>query len=62
MEAAIVGRNAELASVRELFEESGAHMRALVIDGEAGMGKTTLWLQGVRGSEKRLGSARCPTR
>ena len=47
MEAAIVGRNAELASVTELLEDSGAHMRALVIDGEAGMGKTTLWLRGV---------------
>ncbi len=48
MEATIVGRSAELASVTGLLDESGPRMRGLVIDGEAGMGKTTLWLQGVQ--------------
>jgi hypothetical protein len=47
MEAAIVGRAAELASVAGLLEDSEPRLRALVIDGAAGMGKTTLWLHDV---------------
>jgi DNA-binding CsgD family transcriptional regulator len=47
MRPGIVGRTVEQQAVRELLDDAVPRMRALVIDGEAGMGKTTLWLWGV---------------
>ncbi|MCS7006985.1 MAG: AAA family ATPase [Gaiellaceae bacterium] len=47
MAAAIVGRERELAEIEALLESSEHRMRALVIEGEAGIGKTTLWREGV---------------
>jgi DNA-binding CsgD family transcriptional regulator len=44
--ASVVGREAELAKVRELFE-AGAQVRALVLAGDPGIGKTTLWEAGI---------------
>src|SRR5262245_34503640 len=41
----VVGRDAELAAVRALFRADNA--AALTIEGEAGIGKTTLWRGGV---------------
>lgn len=38
---AIVGRDAELETIERWLEAPGG--RALVIEGEAGIGKTTLW-------------------
>lgn len=46
MAEAIVGRAAELNDVLELLEDETPEMRALVLEGEAGIGKTTLWRQG----------------
>jgi DNA-binding NarL/FixJ family response regulator len=54
MAEAIVGRAAELNHVRELLDDERREMRALVFEGEAGIGKTTLWRQGVEGARARL--------
>lgn len=43
----IVGREAELQIIRRLFEAPGSAPRTLVIDGVAGIGKTTLWRMAV---------------
>jgi DNA-binding CsgD family transcriptional regulator len=47
MPGAVVGRDAELASVRDFVSRLSAGASALVLEGEAGMGKTTLWAEGV---------------
>ena len=49
----IVGREAELASVRAFLDKPGARLAALVLDGEAGIGKSTLWLAGVEHARTR---------
>ena len=43
--APIVGRDAELAAIEEWLDD--AHGSALLIEGEAGIGKTTLWREAV---------------
>jgi DNA-binding CsgD family transcriptional regulator len=43
----IVGRDDELASVNAFIGETEATPVALVLEGEAGIGKSTLWLAGV---------------
>ena len=43
----IVGREEELASVEAFVEEVPEAPVALVLEGEAGIGKSTLWLAGV---------------
>ena len=46
MEAArgeIVGRERELAALAGFVDEAPRRPRALVLEGEAGIGKTTLW-------------------
>jgi DNA-binding CsgD family transcriptional regulator len=43
----IVGREAELASVNAFIEGAGGGPAALVLEGEAGIGKSTLWEAGV---------------
>ena len=47
----IVGREDELARLRQLFEPGGP--TCVVIEGEAGIGKTTLWLAGVEEARER---------
>ncbi|HXI94526.1 MAG TPA: AAA family ATPase, partial [Candidatus Acidoferrum sp.] len=49
----IVGREAELVSVRGFVGEVGNGPTALVIEGEAGIGKSTLWLAGVADARRR---------
>ncbi len=44
----IVGREAELATLDAFLAATGAGPAALVIEGEAGAGKTTLWAEAVR--------------
>ena len=39
----IVGREAELAAVGRFVERAGSSLSALVLDGEPGIGKTTIW-------------------
>jgi len=43
MPTSVVGRDAELASLHDFVERVQADSAALVLEGEAGMGKTTLW-------------------
>ena len=43
----LAGRDDELAAVRSLTERLDAPARALVLEGDAGIGKTTLWAQGL---------------
>ncbi|HSI98523.1 MAG TPA: AAA family ATPase, partial [Gaiellaceae bacterium] len=43
MPGAVVGREAELASIRDFVASISDGAAALVLEGEAGMGKTTLW-------------------
>jgi DNA-binding CsgD family transcriptional regulator len=47
MPSSIVGRDVELASLDEFLAGLSAGSRAIVLEGEAGMGKTTLWRAGV---------------
>ena len=44
----IVARGAELAAVRAFVEGTDAVSAALVLEGEAGIGKSTLWLAAVK--------------
>ena len=50
-ELPIVGREGELAAVRGVVSGSTPH-RAIVIAGEPGIGKTTLWEAGVLTAEQ----------
>ena len=47
MPASIFGRDPELASVREFLDGVRGAARAMVIAGDPGIGKTTVWLAGV---------------
>ena len=51
MPAAVVGRDAELRSLRDFVTGISDGASALVLEGEAGMGKTTLWRAGVEAAE-----------
>jgi DNA-binding CsgD family transcriptional regulator len=44
----IFGRDEELAAITRFFEDERAGSRALVLEGDAGIGKTTLWREAVR--------------
>ena len=48
----IAGRDGELASLRDFVESISRGAVALVLEGEAGMGKTTLWRAAVEEAEK----------
>jgi AAA ATPase domain len=50
---AVVGREEELGSLREFVAGSRAGAHALVLEGEAGIGKTTLWLASVEAARER---------
>jgi DNA-binding CsgD family transcriptional regulator len=49
----IVGRESELASVHAFLERPAGGPLALVLEGEAGIGKSTLWLAGVETAGER---------
>jgi DNA-binding CsgD family transcriptional regulator len=51
--SAIVGRRAELDEIERLLEHDGSSAAAVLLDGEAGIGKTTVWLSGVEEARKR---------
>ena len=48
----IVGRDAELAAVRELMARPRGGRSALLLEGDAGIGKSTLWLAGIAAAEE----------
>ena len=47
------GRTSELTALDAFLTEAAAEFTVLVIEGEAGIGKTTLWRQGVRLAHER---------
>ena len=51
--SAIVGRDEELASLRAFIDEMREGPAALVLEGEAGIGKSALWLAGVEHARTR---------
>ena len=48
-----VGRDAELELVDRFLERVPGHTRILVVEGDPGIGKTTVWLEAVRRAEAR---------
>src|SRR6476646_1498579 len=53
-EAAVIGRDEELGAVRAFLERLANGPGALVLSGEAGIGKTILWQAGVEDARERL--------
>ena len=53
MPTAVVGREAELAALRDFLTGISEGATALLLEGDAGMGKTTLWSAGVAQAEER---------
>jgi DNA-binding CsgD family transcriptional regulator len=51
MSTTVVGRDAELGALRDFVTRISDGASALVLEGEAGMGKTTLWRAGVELAE-----------
>ncbi|HWN23190.1 MAG TPA: AAA family ATPase, partial [Gaiellaceae bacterium] len=49
----IVGREDELAALHAFFDGAGEGPTAIVLEGEAGIGKSTLWLAGVEAARER---------
>ena len=49
----VIGRHEELALLEGLVERSASGAAALVLEGEVGIGKTTLWRAGVVAAERR---------
>jgi DNA-binding CsgD family transcriptional regulator len=49
----LVGRNEELEAIVRLLEPREQHARAAVLSGEAGIGKTTVWLAGIDAAAAR---------
>jgi DNA-binding CsgD family transcriptional regulator len=49
--SAVVGREAELGAVERLLSDGRSGFSTLVLEGEAGIGKTTLWREAVRRAE-----------
>jgi DNA-binding CsgD family transcriptional regulator len=47
----LLGREAELVAVDDLLDRAGSGFAALVLEGEPGIGKTTVWGEGVRRAE-----------
>ena len=47
MSSEIVGREEELGYLHAFVDQAGRGPSALVLEGEAGIGKSTLWLAGV---------------
>ncbi len=49
----VIGRERELSAVNAFIESIPSGPRALLLEGEAGIGKTTVWLEAVRSAEDR---------
>jgi DNA-binding CsgD family transcriptional regulator len=52
--ADIVGRDAEQASVNRFLEEPGKGFTAILIEGDVGIGKTTIWQDALRLARERV--------
>ena len=53
MDFEVVSRVEELASLRAFIDEMRGRSAAFVLEGEAGIGKSTLWLAGVEHAHAR---------
>ena len=53
MRADVVGRQRELAAIEQFLDSLAGQPRALVLEGEPGIGKTTLWLAGLDDARRR---------
>jgi DNA-binding CsgD family transcriptional regulator len=53
MTGEVIGRERELSVVKAFFNRPAEGLRALVLEGEAGIGKSTLWLEGVAAARER---------
>jgi predicted ATPase len=51
--AGIVSREAELAAIAEFLDAAAEAPHALIVQGEAGVGKTTLWMTAVEQARER---------
>src|SRR5918994_437154 len=49
----LVAREAELAAIAAVLDSDATSVRALVLEGEPGVGKTSLWEQAVTGGHER---------
>src|SRR5437899_12525497 len=49
----VIGRERELATIREFVAGIPASPRSLLLEGAVGIGKTTLWRAGLRAAQKR---------
>ncbi|MGZ6832288.1 MAG: AAA family ATPase [Mycobacteriaceae bacterium] len=47
MVASVVGRDEEIARINSFLDKVPSGGSALVLEGEAGIGKSTLWLKGI---------------
>src|SRR5262249_57826238 len=56
MTAVVVGRETELETIEGFLADVGRGPAALVLSGEAGIGKTVLWETGVADARSRFGS------
>ena len=54
--ATVIGRGQELGVIEALLTDAGLGPRALLLSGEAGIGKTVLWETGVEDARSRLGT------
>ena len=50
---AVVGRDRELAEIASFLELADGAPRILLLEGDAGIGKTTLWEEALRLADKR---------
>src|SRR5881397_3719069 len=50
--ARVVGREAELATIRDFVAGIAAGPRSLLLEGAVGIGKTTLWRAGLRAAQE----------
>ena len=57
MDSGVIGRDEELRPRSAFLDGLGTGPRALVIEGEAGIGKTAVWLQ--RSTRPRRAGAAC---
>ncbi len=53
MSRTVIGRDVELASLHDFVESVSDGAATLVLQGEAGMGKTTLWAAGIAAAEEK---------
>jgi len=60
-DVAIIGRGPELTAAATFLQGPGSGLRALLFEGEAGIGKTTLWLETI-GRASALGIRALPCR